>query len=157
SPPLSRGRSARALCARAGRGGHGPQNRTNTPLPIPPPRGGREAIAGRSPRTRFVPPGDSENARPSAASLPGLFVAGQAVLGSFPGREKIEIPELLREPHRIVDHPFELVVPAHLDKARQRKILAQRMSFEAVVGEQAPQIRMSREQHAIEIVSFAFE
>src|SRR5713226_2302920 len=45
TPPPLWGRSARALCARAGRGVSGPRNQTNTPLPTPPPQGGREAIA----------------------------------------------------------------------------------------------------------------
>src|ERR1035441_1299100 len=37
--------------------------------------------------------------------------------------------------HRLVDHPALLRVVAHLDIARQRKILAEGMPDEAVVGE----------------------
>src|SRR5437867_6000717 len=66
----------------------------------------------------------------------GLFVARQHVLGAFPRREKVEVPEFLRQAHRIVDHALEFVVPAHLDETGQRKILAQWIPLEAVIGEQ---------------------
>src|SRR5437868_5363235 len=84
-----------------------------------------------------------------------LLVAGQRqVAGAFPRRQEIEIAKFLREPHLVVDHALLLVVVAHLDKAGQRKILAQRMALEAVVGQQPPQVGMAGEQHAIEIVGF---
>src|SRR5437763_15866588 len=47
-PPPLWGRSARALRAQAGRGVLAPLTRTDTPLPIPPPQGGREQPAARS-------------------------------------------------------------------------------------------------------------
>src|SRR6266567_7436935 len=98
---------------------------------------------------------------PLIASWPswrlGLFVARQHVLRPFPRREEIEIPEFLRQPHRVVDHALEFVVPTHFDEAGQRKILAQWMALETVVGQQPPQVRMAREQHAVEIIDLALE
>src|SRR5262249_59481375 len=48
-PPPLWGRSAPALCARARRGVEGRRNTTLTPLPIPPPQGGREPDAAPPP------------------------------------------------------------------------------------------------------------
>src|SRR5215469_676492 len=75
----------------------------------------------------------------------------------LPRRQEIEIPKLLRELYRVVDDALLLVVPAHLDEAGERKILAERMPLEAVVGEQAAQVRMTGEHHAVKIVDFALE
>ena len=58
--------------------------------------------------------------------------------------------EFLSEPHRLVDDALLLVVVADLDEAGQREILAQRMPLEAVVGEDAAQVRMAGEQDAVE-------
>jgi hypothetical protein len=49
---------------------------------------------------------------------------------------------------RLVDHPLLLVVVAHLDKAGEREVLAQRMAFETVVGQDAAQVRDGRKQDA---------
>ena len=73
------------------------------------------------------------------------------------GRQEIEIAELLLQLDRLVDHALRLVVVTHLDEAGQREILAQRMALEAVVGEDAAQVRMAGEQDAVEIVGLAFE
>ena len=73
------------------------------------------------------------------------------------GDKKIEVAEFLRQPHRRIDHALELVVVAHLDKAGQREILAQRMAVEAVIGQQPPHVRMAGEHDAVEIVGFALE
>ena len=94
------------------------------------------------------------------SSRPGLSPSRRPaadVVRAFPGREEIEIAELLLEPHRLVDHALQLVVLAHLDEAGERKILAQRMAFEAVIGEQAPHVGMAGEQHAVEVVGLALE
>ena len=82
---------------------------------------------------------------------------GQHVVRAFPGRQEIEIAEFLRELHRLVDHALLLVVVAHLDKAGEREILAQRMALEAVVGEDAAQVGMAGEQDAVEVVGLALE
>src|SRR5229473_200952 len=65
-------------------------------------------------------------------SLGCLLVTRQAVTGTLPGREKIEGAEFLRELHRLIDDALLLVVIADLDKSGERKILAQRIAFEAV-------------------------
>src|SRR5271155_1808628 len=92
--------------------------------------------------------------RPFAA---GLLVARQHIVGAFPRREKIEIAEFLREPHRLIDDALEFVVVTHFDKAGEREILAQRMTLETVVGEDAPHIGMAGEDDAVKIVSLALE
>ena len=90
-------------------------------------------------------------------SLLRLFVAGQDVVRPFPRRQEIEVPELLFQFHRLVDDALGLVVVANLDEAGQREVLAQRMAFEAIVGQQPPQVRMAREKYPVEIVGFALE
>ncbi len=59
------------------------------------------------------------------------------------GLKIIEIAELLHELHRLVDDTLLLVVVTDLDIAGQRKVLAQRIALEAVVGEQAAQVGWS--------------
>jgi nitrogen fixation protein FixH len=72
--PLSLwGRSAHALWARAGRGVTHPQNQTNTPLPIPPPQGGREPIAAREEPNGIAP-------RPKPDHRPEKRLTGRTVL-----------------------------------------------------------------------------
>jgi hypothetical protein len=90
--------------------------------------------------------------RPFAFSSPGST-------SSVPshGREEVEVAEFLRELHRLVDHALLLVVVAHLDEAGQREVLAQRMPLEAVVGEDAAQVRMAGEQDAVHVVGLALE
>ena len=46
--------------------------------------------------------------------------------------------------HRLVHHALLVGVVAHFDVADQREVLAERMADEAVVGEDAAQIRMAR-------------
>ena len=57
----------------------------------------------------------------------------------------------------LVDDAALRGVVAHLDVADQRKILAERMADEAVVRQQAAQIRMAAEQDAVEIERLALE
>src|SRR5476649_2867505 len=88
----------------------------------------------------------------------GLLVARQDALdAALPGTEEVEAAEFLREFHRLVDHALLDVIPAQLDEAGQREVLAQRMALEAVVGEDAAKIGMIGEPHAIEIVGLALE
>src|SRR5690242_14577967 len=81
----------------------------------------------------------------------GLFVARQDVIRAFPRREKIEIAEFLREPDRIVDDAFLLIVVADFNKPGEREVLAQRMPLESVIGQDAAHVRMTGEQYAVEI------
>src|SRR5258707_480608 len=87
----------------------------------------------------------------------GLFVARQHLMRAFPGAQEVEAAEFLGELHRLVDDALLHVVPAQLDEAGQREILAQRMALEAVVGEDAAQVGMVGEPHAVEVVSLALE
>ena len=87
----------------------------------------------------------------------GLLVARQHVFGAFPRRQEIEVAEFLRQLHRLVDDALLLVVVADLDEAGQREVLAQRMAVEAVVGEDAAQVRVAGEEDAVEVVGLALE
>src|SRR5262249_17343659 len=82
----------------------------------------------------------------------GLFVAWKYIVHSLPGALEVEGPELLRELDGLVDDALFLVVVAHLDVAREREVLAQWVTLEAVVGENATQIRMPRKQDAVHVV-----
>src|SRR5262245_6387011 len=86
-----------------------------------------------------------------------LLVPRQWIVRALPWREKIEVPEFLRQPDRFVYDALLLVVVAHLDETGEGKILAQRMALEPIVGEQPAHVRMAGEEHAVEIVGFALE
>ena len=93
---------------------------------------------------------------PSAYYRPSPFAfSSPGSGGALPRAQKIELAEFLIEPHRLVAHPLFLIVVAHLDEAGHREILAQRMAVEAVVGQDAPQVRMAVEQHAEQVVDLA--
>src|SRR3954452_1558375 len=87
----------------------------------------------------------------------GLLVPRQAVARTFPRREEIEIAEFLGEAHLLVHDALLLVVVADLHEPGERKILAQRMALEAVVGEQPAHVRMAGEDDTVEIVGLALE
>src|SRR4029077_13889132 len=57
----------------------------------------------------------------------------------------------------LVDDAALLGVVAHLDMARQREVLAERMADEAVIGEDAAQVRMPVEHDAEEVERLALE
>ena len=73
------------------------------------------------------------------------------------GDRKSKLRNSWRQLHRLVDDALLLVVVAQLDIAGQRKILAQRMPLEAVIGEDAAQIGMIGEKDAEEIPGLALE
>ena len=82
-----------------------------------------------------TPPG-----RRPARAFPGLLVAGQHLVHALPGRQKVEAAKFLLQPHRLVDDALLLFVVAQLDIAGQRKILAQRMPLEAVIGQNPAEV-----------------
>src|SRR5258708_15671471 len=87
-----------------------------------------------------------------------LVIAGQhRIVRALPRREKIEFAEFLVEPDGFVEHPLLLVVVAHLDETGQRKILAQRMALEAIVGQEPGHVGIAGEDHAIRVVRLAVE
>src|SRR5205814_7803397 len=49
------------------------------------------------------------------------------------------------------------VVVANLNEAGEREILAQRISFKTIVGQQPAHIGMTGERNAIEVIGFALE
>src|SRR5688572_2773447 len=59
--------------------------------------------------------------------------------------------------HRLVDDAPQRRVIANLDPAGQRKVLAEWMADEAVVGEDPAQVRMAAEQHAEQVEGLALE
>src|SRR5215471_17378029 len=86
-----------------------------------------------------------------------LLVPRQWIVRALPWREKIEVPEFLRQPDRFVYDALLLVVVAHLDETGEGKILAQRMALEPVVREQPTHVRVPGKEHPVEIVSLALE
>jgi hypothetical protein len=59
--------------------------------------------------------------------------------------------------HRLVDDALLLRVVAHLDMAGEREVLAERMADEAVVGEDAAQVRVAVEDDAEQVERLALE
>ena len=88
---------------------------------------------------------------------PSRRPAAGAAAHAFPRAEEIEAAEILGQLHRLVDHALLLLVVAHLDIAGQREVLAQRMPLEAVVGEDAAQVRMVGEEDAVQVPGLALE
>ncbi len=86
-----------------------------------------------------------------------FFVAGERVFGSLPGRKEIEIAELLRQSHRLVNHALPLVVVADLDETGERKVFSERVALEAIVGEDAAEVGVANEANAVEVVSLTLE
>ena len=70
---------------------------------------------------------------------------------------KIELAEILGELHRLVDNALLDLIVAAFDEAGQREVLAQRMAFEPVIGEDAAEIGVVGEQDAIQIPGLALE
>src|SRR6185369_445927 len=64
------------------------------------------------------------------SALCRLLVTRQHVLGALPGTEEVEAAEFLGELHGLIDHTLLHIVPAQLDEAGQREVLAHRMAFE---------------------------
>src|SRR5262249_8481455 len=71
-----------------------------------------------------------------------FFVTGKNFVHALPGRQKVKASELLLQPHRLVDHPFLILVVTHLNIPRQREILAQGMALEAVIRQDTAQVRI---------------
>ena len=58
---------------------------------------------------------------------------------------------------RLVDDALLLVGVAQLDIAGQREVLAQRIALEAIIGEDAAQVGVAGEEHAVHVEHFALE
>src|SRR5215471_17173577 len=101
--------------------------------------------------------GGGTNAISTALPVAGLLVAGQQVGWTFPRREEIEVAEFLRKPHRLVHDALLLIVVAQFDKPSERKIFAQGVAFESVIGQQPAHVRMAGKEHTVEVVGFALE
>src|SRR3546814_3127172 len=76
---------------------------------------------------------------------------------ALPGAHEVEAAELLGQVHRLVDDPLLLLVVAHFLEAGQREVLAQGMALEAIVGEDAAQIGMVREEDAEHVPHLALQ
>ena len=88
---------------------------------------------------------------------PRFFIPGQHVVRAFPGRQKIEVAEFLLQSYGLIDDALLLLVVADLDEARQGEVLAQGVTLEAVIGEDAAQVRVAGEQDPVEVVGLALE
>jgi hypothetical protein len=86
---------------------------------------------------------------------PPAFHPRGGCIRPLPRRHEIELPVFLHEVHGLVDHALELLVIAHLDIARGREVLAQRVPAEAVIGEDAAQVRVAGEQDPEHVVDLA--
>ena len=73
----------------------------------------------------------------------------------LPRREEIEGAEILRQLDRLIDDLLAVLVVADLDIAGQREILAQRMTLEAVIGQDAAQIGLAGEDDAEQVPGLA--
>jgi hypothetical protein len=58
---------------------------------------------------------------------------------------------------RLIDDALVLFGIAQLDIAGEREVLAERMALEAIVGEDAAQVRVAGKDHAVHVEHFAFE
>ena len=74
---------------------------------------------------------------------------------AFPWAEEIKIAEFLNQRHRFIDHTALRIVVANLDMPGQREILAKRMPFEPVIGQQTPKVRMAGEEDTEHVPGFA--
>jgi hypothetical protein len=86
-----------------------------------------------------------------------LFIAGQHVFRAFPGAHEIELAQILGQLDRLIDHALLFLRVAQFLIARQREVLAEGMPLEAVVGQDATQIVVAREDHAIHVEDFALQ
>src|SRR5690349_22454652 len=82
-----------------------------------------------------------------------LLIPRQHVINTLPRALEVEVAEFLGELDGLVDDALLVVVVAHLDVAGEGEVLAQREALEAVVGEDAPEVGMAREQDAVHVVS----
>ncbi len=73
----------------------------------------------------------------------------------LPGRGQVELAELLGQLERLAHDTLDLVVIAHLDKAGEWEVLAEGMAGEAVVGQDATQVGMVREEDAVHVPGLA--
>src|SRR3546814_11763044 len=65
--------------------------------------------------------------------------------------------EILRQLHRLVHDALVLFAIAQLGVTGQREVLALRMPLETIVGQDAAEVGVAAEQHAIHVEHFAFE
>src|SRR5882724_5531126 len=73
----------------------------------------------------------------------------QATVVVFTNDARRDLARLDRD--RLIDDALLLCVITHLDVAGGRKVLAERMTDETVVGQDASQIEMAFEQDAVEV------
>src|ERR1700689_5447527 len=93
---------------------------------------------------------------PAAYCRPSSFAfSSPGSGGGSPGAQEIELTEFLIEPHWLVAHALLRIVVAHLNEAGHGKVLAQRVTIEAVVSQDAPHIRMTVKHHAEKVVNLA--
>src|SRR4051794_38193313 len=77
------------------------------------------------------------------ASRLRFLVPRQHVVRALPRGEKVEVAELLCQLDGLVDDPLLLFVVAQLNEAGEREIFSQRMALEAVVRQDAAQVRVA--------------
>ena len=102
-------------------------------------RAAARAQRGSSKQRRITPgprlANPVQHANAGVTPIPGEQFKELAMQG--PGRDLARL-----DADRLVDHPLLLGVVAHLDMARHREVLAQRVADEAVVREDATQVEV---------------
>ncbi|RUS18667.1 hypothetical protein BC937DRAFT_88480 [Endogone sp. FLAS-F59071] len=82
----------------------------------------------------------------------------KTLTGLLPRTQRsLKVSKRLRQFQRLGNNPLLLLVVPDLDISREREVLAQRISFEPIVCEDAPEVRMSREKDTIHVISLALE
>ena len=77
----------------------------------------------------------------------------QTAVGFFADHARHDFARLDR--HWLIDHALLLRVVAHFDIARHREVLAERMTDETVVGQNAAQVGVAFEHDAEQVERFA--
>src|ERR1700712_585265 len=82
-------------------------------------------------------------------------ISVQAAVVVFANDSRCDLARLDR--HGLIDDALLLVVVAHFHMTGRREILAERMTDETVVGEDATKVEMTFEDYAVEVERLALE
>ena len=69
----------------------------------------------------------------------------------------LKVPECLRELKRLNDNPLLLLVVPNLSVTGKREVLSQRVSVEAVIRHDSPEVRMPSEEHTKQVIDLTLE
>ena len=75
----------------------------------------------------------------------------------FPRAHKVKLAQILRQFHRRIDDTLLVFRIMQFLIAGQREILAERMPLKTIIGEDTPQIRVARKDHAEHVVNLTLQ